>query len=124
MAANVVRKIKIFYSYAHEDKAFRDGIERHLATLRRLGQIITWYDREILPGSGWAHEINTHLESSDIILLLISSFFIDSDYCWGKEMTRALERHNASGIRKAIDAILKQQYMADAKMGETRELSS
>lgn len=95
MAANVVRKIKIFYSYAHEDKAFRDGIDRHLATLRRLEQIITWYDREILAGSGWAHEIDSHLDSSDIILLLISSFFTNSDYCWGKEMTRALERHKA-----------------------------
>ena len=69
MAANVVKKIKIFYSYAHEDKAFRDGIDRHLATLRRLGQIITWYDREILPGSGWAHEIDAHLESSSLSIL-------------------------------------------------------
>ena len=93
MAAEVVRKIKIFYSYAREDKEFRDGIERHLATLKRLGQIITWYDREILAGSVRAYEIDEHIDSADIILLVISSHFTDSDYCWGKEMTRALDRH-------------------------------
>ncbi len=94
MAADVVRTIRIFYSYAHKDLEFRNDIERHLATLRRLGYITTWYDREILPGTKWEYEIDAHLDSADIILPLVSSHFINSDYCWGKELTMALDRYN------------------------------
>jgi hypothetical protein len=50
MSVDVGRAIRIFYSYAHEDKTFRDDLERHFATLRRLKHIVTWYDRDILPG--------------------------------------------------------------------------
>jgi TIR domain len=39
------------------------------------------------------------LERADIILLLISSDFIASNYCYEKEMKRALERHNAKEAR-------------------------
>jgi hypothetical protein len=39
--------------------------------------------------------ISAHLESADLILMLISADFIASDYCYAKEMTRALERHEA-----------------------------
>ena len=99
MSADVGRAIRIFYSYAHEDKTFRDDLERHFATLRRLKHVITWYDRDILPGMEWASEISTQLDSADIILLLISSYFVDSDYCWGIEMKRALERHKAGEAR-------------------------
>jgi len=55
--------------------------------------ISTWHDRKILPGSEWDREIDSHLERARIILLLISSDFIASDYCWEIEVKRALERH-------------------------------
>ncbi len=86
----------------------RDELESHLATLRRSKQlqIITWYDREILPGTEWKREIDTHLDASDIILLLISSDFIESDYCYGVEMHRALERHRAE-VTPVIPVILR-----------------
>jgi hypothetical protein len=99
MSVDVGRAIRIFYSYAHEDKTFRDDLERHFATLRRLKHIVTWYDRDILPGMEWTSEISTHLDSADIILLLISSYFVDSDYCWGIEMKRAMERYKAEEAR-------------------------
>src|SRR5205085_2262388 len=47
----------------------------------------------ILPGINWAREIDTHLNTAQLILLLISSDFMFSDYCYGVEMQRALSRH-------------------------------
>src|SRR5439155_15166089 len=44
-------------------------------------------------------EISQHLEEADIILLLISPYFIASDYCYEIEMTRAMERHEAGDAR-------------------------
>ena len=39
--------------------------------------------------------LNEHLNTADIILLLVSPDFIASDYCYGREVTRAMERHEA-----------------------------
>src|SRR6266487_1344924 len=85
--------VTLFYSYAHEDEALRNELEKHLHLLRRSGSITTWHDRQIVPGTDWAHTIDRHLNESSIILLLISADFLASDYCYNIEMQRALERH-------------------------------
>ena len=91
--------IKIFYSYAHEDKILRDELEKHLGAMRRSGLITEWHDRDIQAGTEWEHEIDTHLNSAEIILLLVSSDFINSNYCFSVEMRRALERHKLREAR-------------------------
>jgi len=90
-----MQPIKVFYSYAHEDKALRDELEKHLGTLKRQGLIEQWHDRDISAGKDWKHEIDTYLNSAQIILLLISKNFIYSDYCYGIELSRAIQRHDA-----------------------------
>ncbi len=105
MVTGSTRAIKIFFSYAHEDKGRREELEKHLGALRRSGKIVTWYDRDIQAGTQWEQEIDTHLNSADLILLLISHHFIDSDYCYGIEMKRALERHRA-GTARLIPVVL------------------
>jgi hypothetical protein len=96
----------VFYSYAHEDESLRRQLEAHLSALRRQGEIAEWHDRQIVAGSDWARDIDAHLDSADIVLLLISADFIASDYCWGIEMRRALERHEA-GEAVVIPVILR-----------------
>ena len=91
--------IKFFYSYAHEDKTLRDELEKHLGTLKRLELITEWHDRDIHAGTEWKHEIDMHLNAANIILLLISSDFMSSDYCYSVEMRRALERHRLREAR-------------------------
>jgi TIR domain len=61
--------------------------------LKRLGRITEWYDRDIRAGVEWEREIGAQLDSADIVLLLVSSDFMYSDYCYSVEMQRALERH-------------------------------
>ena len=58
-----------------------------------MGKITTWHDRRIVPGQEFEHQIYHYFSQADIILLLISSDFIASDYCYQVEMTNALERH-------------------------------
>ncbi len=84
--------IRLFYSYAHADEALRRKLEAQLAALRRAGLIIEWHDRMIQPGQKWAAAIDRNLAEADVILLLVSSDFINSDYCWSVEMTAALAR--------------------------------
>ncbi|MFN0122712.1 MAG: TIR domain-containing protein [Blastocatellia bacterium] len=95
MAAPNEQPIQIFISYSHEDEKLREKLSAHLAAFKRRGLISEWHDRMIPAGGDWAREIDERLNQSRIILLLISSDFIASDYCQEIEMRRALERHQA-----------------------------
>lgn len=44
-------------------------------------------------------EIARHFDSAELILLLVSANFLASDYCYGKEMKHAMERHEAGQAR-------------------------
>ena len=86
--------IEVFISYSKQDKALRDGLLSHLRPLEGAG-IITWHDRQILPGTQWDAEIKARLNAADIILLLISADFLATDYCTQVEIPEALRRHEA-----------------------------
>jgi len=97
---------KVFFSYSHKDEDLRDQLEVQLAMLKRLGSIEAWHDRRITAGKPFGNEISTRLEEADIILLLVSPDFLASDYCYEREMARALERH-AEGTARVIPVILR-----------------
>ena len=97
---------ELFYSYSHGDERLRKELEKHLAVMKRQGLIQEWHDRKIVAGSEYKGEIDEHLNSAEIILLLVSSDFLASDYCYGIEMTRAIERHEA-GEATVIPVILR-----------------
>ena len=86
--------VAIFYSYSHKDETYREELEKHLTTLRLSGLISDWHDRKILAGDEWDKKISEYLEKSYVIMLLISSDFVASKYCYDIEATRALERYN------------------------------
>lgn len=100
------KKVKVFYSYSHKDAAFRDRIEQALTMLKRGDVISQWHDRGIGAGSEWRSQIDSNLESSDLILLLVSPSFLASDYCYDLEMKRAMELHE-TGRARVIPVILR-----------------
>src|SRR5579859_6345696 len=85
--------VKIFLSYAHEDKSHRDELEKHLTVLKHSGHIQIWYDRDIQPGEIREQKIITYLSAADLILPLISHDFIASEYCWSMEMQHAIQKY-------------------------------
>lgn len=93
------KPIRLFYSYAHEDEPLRNKLENHLTLLKKRGIIEDWHDRRISAGREWEGAIDDNLEASNIILLLVSDDFLASDYCYDKEMKRALEKHEAGEAR-------------------------
>jgi hypothetical protein len=106
----------VFFSYAHADEALRDRLERHLSMLKRQGVIDVWHDRQITPGEDVGAAIAAELEKADLILLLVSPDFLASDYCYEREMTRAIERHVA-GEAKVLPVILRPCDWHDALFG-------
>src|SRR6266571_2841434 len=113
--------IEIFFCYAREDEPLRIGLEKQLKVLRRQGLLNVWHDRQISPGTEWEREIDTHLNTAHIILLLVSPDFMDSDYCYGIEMKKAMERHER-GEARVIPVILRPVYWQRAPFGKPQVL--
>ena len=107
----------IFFSYSHADEILRDQLEQHLSLLKRQGLVETWHDRRIVAGDEIDSEINENLTCSDIILLLVSSSFISSEYCYSNEMRKALELHEA-GQARVIPIILRPCDWHSAPFGK------
>ena len=106
MAMEPKPDIEVFYSYSHRDDELREELERHLSILKRQGIITDWHDRRIGAGTEWKGQIDIHLNTARVVLLLISSDFLASDYCYDIEMRRAMERHE-SGEARVIPIILR-----------------
>src|SRR5438067_2417301 len=79
MTTPATAPIELFYSYAHADEPLRKELEKHLSLLKRQGYLAGWHDRDISAGTEWQQEINTHLNTACIILLLVSPDFMTSD---------------------------------------------
>ena len=101
--------VTLFYSNAHEDEALRDELQGHLKLLERRGLLAPWHDRRIVPGADWSGAIDTHLRGAELVLLLVSKDFIESDYIMGTELAVAMQRHAAQAavvvpiVVRAID---------------------
>src|SRR5262249_20220182 len=97
--------INIFLSCADEDKEFLQGLERHLSSLRREGHVECWHRHKISPGSEWQDLAKKYLVNADLILLLVSPYFIVSDYCYKQDASHAMTQHE-SGQAHVIPIIL------------------
>ena len=113
--------IEVFFSYSHKDEILRDELEKHLSILKRQKVISAWYDRDITAGTEWEGQIDEHLESAQVILLLISADFLASDYCYDIELKRAMERHEL-GEARVIPIILRDVDWKGATFGKLQAL--
>jgi hypothetical protein len=107
----------LFFSYSHVDESLRDQLEVHLAGLKRQNLITAWHDRRIVAGSNLGTAIDTNLDAAEVILLLISPDFIASDYCYDREMKRAMQRHER-GEAKVIPVVLRPCDWHDLPFGK------
>ena len=121
MAFPSSKPIEIFISYAQRDERLLQELVKHLANLKRQGVITAWHGRMIDPGKMWQKEIDEHLETAQMFLLLISADFMDSGYCEDIECKRAIERYHA-GEARVIPVILSPADMYGSPIAELQAL--
>jgi hypothetical protein len=107
----------VLFSYSHADEDLRDRLEKNLTMLKRQGVIETFHDRRIAAGNEVDSSISAELERADVILLLVSTDFLASAYCYDIEMKRALERHER-GEARVIPVILRPCEWKEAPFGK------
>jgi hypothetical protein len=105
---------QIFYSYAHEDDELRKKLITFLGPLRQQKRITEWHDRQIEPGALWDKEIRSELSQANLILFLLSSEFLDSDYCFGVEVETALDRMKR-GEARVVPVLMKPCLWEDSR---------
>ena len=89
----------VVFSYSHADQGLRDRLELALTMLKREGAIESFHDRRIEAGTDLDGKIFDELERADVILALVSPDFLASNYCYDRELARALERHREGSAR-------------------------
>ncbi|WP_201796320.1 toll/interleukin-1 receptor domain-containing protein [Escherichia coli] len=113
--------LKVFISYSHRDETYKETLDEHLSLLKRNEIIDTWNDRRLIAGQKWEDEISESLSESDVIIFLVSSSFISSDYCYGIEMKKALELHK-SGNSIVVPLIIRPCDWTSAEFGSIQGL--
>lgn len=116
----MIESLKICISYAHKDRKLKDALGIHLKALQRVDSSIAWYERQIGAESAWEYEKNEHLETSDLLLLLITANFIASEG-YSREIERAMARHTA-GQARVIPIILSPAHWKPTGLGDLQVL--
>ena len=87
--------IEIFYSYVEADKDMAAQLQKHLILLQRQGLITNWSSAELKLGKDPTEQTMKHLNNAKIILLLISSDYLISDFQYTVELKQAMKRAQA-----------------------------
>lgn len=116
-----MERIEVLLCYAQEDEDEIVELAIHLGALRRQGFFDVWYRSEISGGVEWRQVTDERLITAHIIVLLISQYFMNSDYCYCVEMARAMERHE-QGTARIIPVILRPVYYQRAPFAKLKPL--
>lgn len=85
------RALRVFISYAREDKEDARRLRAELQELEVRGLFSVWQDADLRGSEMFADEIKSQIEKSDFMALLISRDFLISRYC-GLELKMAAPR--------------------------------
>ena len=84
---------RIFISYAHEDKGYKNEFTTMLAPLVKKGDWKVWDEEYLLAGDRFNEVVLRQFSEANVIVLLLTAKFFNSDDKWDIEMSRAIERH-------------------------------
>ncbi len=120
---NPPKQLKVFISYSKSDLNLRNQLERFISPLKNKNKynVDVWHDREIFAGEIWDDKIKSELREANIVLCLVSSDFLATDYIMDEELPIMLEREQ-QGLTKVIPVILRPCPWEDTILAQFQAL--
>jgi len=93
--------IAVFVSYSHKDAGWLEELRPHLKAVARKHklQLAIWDDSQIQPGDEWRCKLEQALVSAQGAVLLVSKYFLDSDFILEVELPQLLDAVDKRGAR-------------------------
>jgi hypothetical protein len=105
-------RTKVFVSYSHADAKWLKMLQIHLAPLERNGGVEHWDDTKITPGKDWRHEIDAALRAAKVAVLLVSAYFMASEFIGENELPALLKAAEHDGL-VVLEVIISPCMMGD-----------
>ena len=88
---------RVFVSYAREDKKWLDpdnprNLIPFLEDSLRRQNVVFWYDKGLIPGDEFKRRIRAEIDRAQIALLIVSQYFLNSQFIETEEMPRIADR--------------------------------
>ena len=115
-------KPTVFISYSKSNVTQRSRLESQLKILKNEGKLAShWHDRMIDPGDEWDEKIQRELGEADVVIILISSTALATDYIIKHEIPKAIELHD-SGKAVVVPVVLENCRWSQTKLGALNAL--
>lgn len=108
--------IKLFVSYSHFDSKLVKQVLIQFALYEQQGRVTIWRDVKMEAGVPLTDTFTQRLKDADVILLMLSGYYLRSKNCYEIEGDIALNRH-ASGKARVIPIILSHCSWMESKFG-------
>ncbi len=90
---------EIFISYSHDNLNEREELIKHFTVLKRQGLINDWSDNKLIAGEDWDQTIRKKLDDAEIVLFLVSSEFLASDYIHSVEVEETIKKYHENTVQ-------------------------
>jgi ubiquinone/menaquinone biosynthesis C-methylase UbiE len=92
------QKVRVFISYAHENKEWCQRIKNYLNPLTQDDEIEVWTDQALEYGDDWRQTISDKLDQSTVAILLVSTPFLNSTFIKNNELPSLLHKARSNGL--------------------------
>lgn len=107
----------IFIAFASQDRDVRDKLLRQMNLVKDRQGWNIWSAKEIKAGERWDDEIKRRLVDSEVVVLLLSTDFFNSDYIIEKELPEVIAKHKR-GECQIIPVLARHCHWKDTVFGD------